>query len=156
MAVGINDDFDKPLSFALLDGARHLAHWPPANQDAPSRLPRLGLRQTGTAERRINIKRIGGKPVADAAAIAVEEIGRDDLEVIIGSMGEGTLTIAVAERPDTGHTGAQLIVGHNKSALVDFDTSLVEAKIVGIRSPSNRQQRMGANDLSIARLRNQP
>ena len=62
VAVSVNDDFDKPLRFALLDGARRLAHWPPANQDASSRLlPRLGLRQTGAAERRINVRRRSGR-----------------------------------------------------------------------------------------------
>jgi hypothetical protein len=61
-------------------------------------------------KRWIYIKGIGGKTVADAAAIAIEKVGRDDLEVVVGGMGESTLAVAVAERPDAGHARAQLVV----------------------------------------------
>ena len=53
-------------------------------------------------ERRIDVERIGRNAVADAARVVVEKIGGDDLEVIVGRVGEGAPAVAVAERPDPG------------------------------------------------------
>ena len=150
LCVGINDEFDEALRLSLLDGARHPSHWPSSDQDALSKMPSLGLRHTGAAERWIYIKGIGGKTVADAAAIAIEKVGRDDLEVVVGGMGESALAVAVAERPDAGHARAQLVVDRDIAARVGFDAGSVEAEIVRIGAPTDGQQNMRADDLSIA------
>ena len=42
------------------------------------------------------------------AVVAVEQVGGDDLEVVVGGVGEGAAAVAVAQRPDAGHVGAQL------------------------------------------------
>src|ERR1700730_6448100 len=148
--VGIDDDFDEALRLSLLDGARHPSHLPSSDQDALSKMPCLGLRHTGATERWIYIKGIGGKTVADATAIAVEKVGRDDLEVIVGCMGESALAVAIAERPDAGHVRTQLVVDHDVAEFVGFDSGSVEAEIVRIGAPTDRQQHMRADDLSIA------
>src|ERR1700730_5166262 len=150
LCVGIDDDFDEALRLSLLDGARHPSHWPSSDQDALSKMPCLGLRHTGATERWIYIKGIGGKTVADAAAIAIEKVGRDDLEVIVGRMGESALAVAVAERPDAGHVRTQLVVDHDVAEFVGFDSGSVEAEIVRIGAPTDGQQHMRADDLSIA------
>ena len=61
---------------------------------------RLGDRHAGTAERRVDVKRIGLDSLRYAARLTVEQVARHDLEVVVGRMGEGALSVAVAERPD--------------------------------------------------------
>src|SRR6266478_1642691 len=62
---------------------------------------------------------------------------------------EGATTVAIPERPDPRHVGAQLIVDLDITALVNGDAGLVQAKIVGVRAPANTQQEMGADDLRL-------
>ena len=145
--VGINDDFNKPLCFTLLDSTRHSAHWPLSNQEALPRPSRLGFCQTRAAQWRIHIKGIGRKAVADAATILLKKISRDDLIVIISCVGEGALAVAVAERPDVGHGGTQLVVDRNVAVLVGFYTGRVKTQIIGIGAAADSEQYMGADDL---------
>ena len=65
-------------------------------------------------------------------------------------MGESALAVAIAERPDAGHVRTQLVVDHDVAEFVGFDSGSVEAEIVRIGAPTDRQQRMRADDLSIA------
>jgi hypothetical protein len=150
LCVAIDDDFDEALRLSLLDGARHSGHRPPSDQDALPRLPSLGLRHTGATERWIYIKGTGGKTIADAAAIAIEKVGRDDLEVVVRCKGEGALSVAITKSPDAGHARAQLIVDSDIAARVGFDADPVEAEVVRIGAPADGQQHMRADDLSIA------
>ena len=80
--------FMKPCGLALLEGARDVLHgdrWPTsARRPAPAH---LGLGHAGAAERRIDEERIGGDAVADAALIAVEQVGGDDLVVVVRRCG---------------------------------------------------------------------
>ena len=71
LCVGINNEFDEALRLSLLDGARHPSHWPRSDQDALSKMPSLGLRQTGTTERWIYIKGVGGNLLAPVKALAL-------------------------------------------------------------------------------------
>ncbi len=66
--------------------------------------------------------------------VAVEQIGGDDLEVVVGGVGEGAAAVAVAERPDARHVGAQLVVDGDVAARVGRDAGLVEPEIVGVRA----------------------
>ena len=90
----------KPSVSPRLDRAADLGHRPRADQDVSAGFLRLGLGHAGAAERRVDIERIGGLAVADAAAVAVEQVRRDDLEVVVGGVGEGAAAVAVAERID--------------------------------------------------------
>jgi hypothetical protein len=102
----------------------------------------LGLRHSRPAERRIDIERVGGNAVADPARVAVEEVCGDDLEIIVGGVGEGAFAVAVAERPHSRHVGAQLIVDDDVAAFVPRDTSLVGPEIVCVRPAADREQQV--------------
>ena len=74
--------------------------------------------------------------------LPVEEICGDDLEIIVGGVGEGAFAVAVAERPHPRHVGAQLIVDDDVAALVPGDAGLVEPEIVGVRATADREQQV--------------
>ena len=79
--------------------------------------------------------------------VVVEEVGGDDLEVVVGGVREGAPAVAVAQRPDARHVGAELVVHLDEPALVDGDAGLVEAEVVGVRAAADGHQQMRADDL---------
>ena len=78
----------------------------------------FGFGEADAAERRIGVEGVDGNAVADAARIVVEEVGGDDLEVVVGGVGEGAAAVAVAEGPDAGDVGAELVVDGDVAAVV--------------------------------------
>jgi hypothetical protein len=83
--------------------------------------------------------------------IVVQQVGGDDLEVVIGGVGEGALAVAVAHRPDAG-IAAQLVVDDHVAALVEVDPGLVQAQVVGVGLAAHGQQHVRAGDLRRAGL----
>jgi hypothetical protein len=96
------------------------------------------------AERRIDEQPIGHDAVGDAALLVVEQIGRHDLMVVVGRVGEGAAPVAVAERPNGRNAGAQAFVGHDESAAIEADAGLVETEVVGIGDAPDRKQQIGS------------
>jgi hypothetical protein len=47
--------------------------------------------------------------VTDPARIVVEEVCRDDLEIVIGRMREGAFAVTIAERQDTRHIDRRIL-----------------------------------------------
>ena len=112
------------------------------DQGGLAAVPYLGLGHSRSAEGWIDIERIGGNAVADPARAAVEEVCRDDLEIIIGGVGEGAFAVAVTERPHPRHVRAQLIVDDDVASLVPGDPGFVEPEIVGVRPTADREQQV--------------
>ena len=79
--------------------------------------------------------------------VVVEQVGGDDLVVVVGRVRERALAVAVAQRPDPRNVGAQLIINGDVAMRVDRDTGLVEPEIVGVRPTPDRDQKMRAFDL---------
>ena len=52
----------------------------------------------------------------------------------------------VAQRPDAGHAGAQLVVDRDVAARVGGDAGLVEAEVVGVRPPADGGEQVAAVD----------
>ncbi len=100
--LGVDDDLHEAERLTLLDGAADLGHGTGPDQEPLARGPRLGLAQPDAAERRIGEEGVCGDAVADAAVFAIEQVGRDDLEVVVGGVGKRPLAIAIAHRPDAG------------------------------------------------------
>ena len=118
LVLGVDQQLHEALGFALFDRPGDPRHRACADQRAFPAAAHLLLGQTGPAERRVGIERIGRDAVAEPARIVVEQIGRDDLEIVIGGVGKGAPAVAVAERPDPRHIGAQLIVDDDIAVLV--------------------------------------
>jgi hypothetical protein len=76
------------------------------------------------------------------ARVAVEQVRSHDLEIIVGRVGESSLAVALAERPDSRHVRAKLIVDNEVAMRVLGDAGVLEAKIIGIGSPPDRKQQM--------------
>jgi hypothetical protein len=102
------------------------------------------------AERRIDVERVAGDAVAHLAVGSVEEVLRDDLEIIIGGVIESAAAVTVAQRPDSRDTRLQPIVDLDIAALIHLDAGFFQAQIVGVGTPPDRQQQMAANGLWLA------
>ena len=111
---------------------------------------RGGCGHAGPAERRVDIEGVGGDAVADPARIAVEQVRRDDLVIIVGGVGKAAFAVAIAERPDARDIGAQLVVDGDVAALVAADPGPVEAEILAIGAAPDRQQQVRAHDFGRA------
>src|SRR5580658_9995066 len=72
--------------------------------------------------------------------VGVEEMVRNDLVVVIGSMGKGTAAVAVLQCPDAGHVGLQLIINRYVAAVVPGNPSPVQSQVVRGGSTSYRQK----------------
>ena len=91
------------------------------HQRGTAAAPNLRFRHAGTAERRVGVERVGGDAVADLPRPAVEQVRRHDLEVVVRGVREGAAAVAVAERPDPRHGGAQLVVDLDVASVVYLD-----------------------------------
>src|SRR5208282_6076211 len=76
--------------------------------------------------------------------VPVEEIVRNNLVVVIGSMRKGAAAVAVPQRPDAGHVRLQLIIDHYVAAVVGGNPSPVQTQVVRVRSTSHGQKNVSA------------
>lgn len=100
-AFSVDEDFHETSCFTLLDRSSDLRHRSKPDKQALACRLRLYLGQSDPAKGRIGKESVGGYPVTDSASILIEQIGRDNLKVIVGCVSERPLSVAVAQRPDT-------------------------------------------------------
>src|SRR3954464_3438462 len=84
LAVGVDQNLHEAVGLTLLDRSSNFRHQPLGGEHAAARAQRLGLGHAGAAERRIDEQSIGRDAVPDAAPTLVEQVRRDDLEIIVG------------------------------------------------------------------------
>ena len=85
-------------------------------------------------------------PVADPARVVVEQIGRDDLEVVVRGVGERAAAVAVTHRPDVLDVGPALVVDDDVAARVGLHARVLQAQIVGVGPSSDRHQQVRTGD----------
>ena len=103
-------------------------------------------------ERRIDVERVRRHAVAQATLLAVEEVRGQDLEVVVRGVREGAAAVAVAERPDAGHVGRELVVDRDVAARVHRDAGRLEPEVVRVRAAADREQHVRAHDGRLALL----
>jgi hypothetical protein len=132
----------KPWVAPFFDSAADARHRACADQRTLSAASYLILRQTGSAERRIGVKCVGGNTVAEPAGVVVEQTRHDDLEIVIGGVRKRAFAVAVAKRPDTRHVDAQLIIDDDVAVIVVTYPGPIEAEIVGVGPSAGGNQQM--------------
>ena len=100
LAVSIGDDLHETLCLATLNGTAHLCHRTYSDENVAAGFESFRFRHAGATKRRIDIERVGGLAVAHAAIVAVQQVCGNDLEIVVGGMGESAFAVAVAERVD--------------------------------------------------------
>src|SRR5438309_7644844 len=65
-------------------------------------------------------------------------------------MSEGSSSVAITQRVNAGHIGAKLTVNLDVTALIDFNPSILQAEVVGVRHATDCEQRVRADDSLIA------
>ena len=79
---GIDKYFHEAFRLALFDGAFDFGHGAFANQRRSAALANFRFRQATTTEGRIDVERVGGNAIGDAARVVVEQVGGDDFGVV--------------------------------------------------------------------------
>ena len=127
MRLGVSDRHHESLSFPLFDCPGYAGHRAPSDKEGTSRGARLCLCHPDAAQRRIDVEGVTRNAIADAPPLAVQQVRSHNLKVVIGRMGEGAATVAVAKRPDVGCAGAQTIIDDDVAACVGLNSGLVES-----------------------------
>ena len=144
LRVGIHQNLHKALRFALFDGAPDFGHRTLSDQH----LPAAGLAELPAASRssrpapaadRCTTRRSVMRSLTLRGSL-IQQIRRDDLEIVIGRVRERALAVAISHRPDAGNVGAKLIVDLDVAAGIHGDAGLLESQIVGIGAPPDREQ----------------
>ena len=65
-------------------------------------------------------------------------------------MGEGAAAIAVTERKDVRHAGAEFVVNDDVAPRVNLNSGLIKAQIIRIRPAADREQDVGGQHLGLA------
>src|SRR6266446_10791899 len=65
-------------------------------------------------------------------------------------MSEGSASVAITQRVNSGHIGAKLIVNLDVTALIDFNSGVLQTEVVGVRHTTNCEKRMRADDSLVA------
>src|SRR6185437_758644 len=102
---------------------------------------RSWARPTRRIGRGVDIERIGGGAIRQAARVVVEQIAAGDFEVVVGGVGEGAVAVDVAERPDARDIGAQLVVDREIAAGIEGEAGLADVEVldIGLAADGNEQ-----------------
>ena len=138
--LGIHDGLHQPLRLALFDGAAHFAHRAATDEDRVPGGACLCFGQADATERRVDVESIGADAIAQPAVAAVEQVGRDDLEVVVRRVGECAAAVAVAQRPDAGDVGRERVVDDDVAVFINVDPDAVEPEIVRVGLAADCQQ----------------
>src|SRR5258708_7798338 len=150
LGVAIDQDLHETFSLALLESAGHVLHGDltdPGRAAAPWDF-RFG--HPGPARGWVSIGGVGWKGVAHPPVIAVEQIGGDDLKIVVGGVGEGASPIAIAERPDTRHICAERIIHLDEATRLSAYAGVLQAEIVSIGPAAHRDEQVRSANLRAA------
>ena len=149
VALRIHQHLHEALRLAAFAGAAHARHRQHADQHRPARGARLGLGDADARQRRIGEQRVGRDALADAARAAVEQVGGDDLVVVVRGVGEGAARVHVAQRPDAGHARAQFVVDRDEAARIGGDAGQLETQVLGVGPAADRGEQVAALDVAL-------
>src|SRR6185436_19969771 len=88
----------------------------------------FGLVHSNPTERRIDEESVHRDAIADAPRVAVEQVTGHDLVVVVGGMGEGAATVAVADSPDVLCARTKFVVDVDVAVFVELDASALSAE----------------------------
>ena len=147
---GVDEDFDEAFGFALFDGAADAGHGAGADEGGFAGFADFVFGEADAAEGRVGVEGVDEDAVGDAAGVVVEQVGGYDFVVVVGGVGEGAASVAVAEGPDAGDVGAELVVYGDEAVLVVLDAGAVEAEVVGVGAAADGEEDVGADAVGVS------
>jgi len=142
--IRVHQNLDETIRLAALAGVTDAGHHALADQHPSTGFARLLFGDADATERRIGEQTVTEDPVRNTSWVVVEQVGSDDLVVVVRRVGEGALAVAVAQCPDAGNVGAQFIIDPHVAPLIDIAAGLLQSQIVRVRhaqSPTVRGSR---------------
>src|SRR6185312_2063530 len=146
LRVCIDEHLHEALRLALLDGPPDPRHRAFADEDTTPRTTGFHLGHAHAAERWIDEQAVREDPVTHPAPIAVEQVGRDDLVVVVRRVRERAPAVAIPESPDARDAGAKLVVDDHVAVLVRLHAGPIETEIIGVRSPPDGEQQVRSDN----------
>src|SRR5450756_519809 len=143
---GIHDNLHEASGFSLFDGSPDPGHRSLSSQDRPTGLLRFGIGHPDPTQRWIHIKCVGWNASTNPAMLTIEQIRRNDLVVIVGGVGEGAATVAVAERPNAVHAGGKAVIDFDVASRIEGHAGTIQSQIIRVRPASNGEKDIGADD----------
>src|SRR4029077_13797622 len=65
-------------------------------------------------------------------------------------MSEGSASVAITQRINAGHIGANLIINLDVTALIEFNLGVIRTQVVGVRHTTDCEKHMRADDSLVA------
>ena len=122
----IDQDFHEALRLTAFFGACDPGHRTLSDERLSAQRPHLTLGHARPPEWWINVESVGRDAVRDLTRVVVEQVGDENLVIVIGSVGKRPSTVHVSGRPDVRNVGSQLIIYGDETALVCFNPRRVE------------------------------
>src|SRR6185437_10244776 len=133
----------------LLDRAADPRHRAGGDEIRLAESPHLRFGHADTTERRIDEKSVTGDAIADAPVLAVEQVGGDDLKIVVSGVRERAAPVAIAERPDAGNVGLKAVIDLDVTARIELNAGTVEPEIAGIGLSADGEQHIGGHDFRL-------
>src|SRR5262249_32724676 len=131
-------------------GAAHVLHEVSADEDLAAGGAGLALVHPAASERGIGVERVGRDALAHLAPAAVEQVGLDDLIVVVRGVREASAAVAGAERPDARDAGAQLLVDADHALRVGLDAGPLECEVIRVGHAADGEEQVRADHLGGA------
>ncbi len=150
VGVGVDEELHEAGGLAHLPGASDGFHLPGTDQHVTSARQGLRVGHPEATERWVDEQPVAGDSVGNPTRVVVEQVGDNDLVIVVGGVRECTLPVAIAERPDPVDVRPQLVVDGDETACVGLDPDGDEAEVIGVGNPADSEQEMGADNLRRA------
>ena len=144
--LAVDQHLHEAPGLAALAGAPDPRHRQVAHERRPARRAHLRLGHADAAQRRIGEQGVGRDAVGNAPGVAVEEVGGDDLEVVVRGVGECAPPVDVAQGPDALRAGPQLVVDRDVAPGVELHPRRREVEVLHVRPAPDRQQQVAAGE----------
>ena len=117
VVVRVDEGLDEASGLVGLDGAGDRGHGKTRYANFAALLGGLAFAQADTAELGIDEDTVGEQTIFGGAVAAIEEIGFENAEVVVGDMGELGPAVDVAYRVDPGDVGLEFVVDGDESVV---------------------------------------
>ena len=126
---GVDDDLHQAQRFTFFDGTGDGRHGEEPHLEFFSGGARLSFGDSNSPQLRVGEECVGEITVLDGLIFPFDQVGVDDLVVVVGDVGERWATLDVAQGPNSRDVGFHARIGLDVAAIVSGDSGFSELQI---------------------------